>query len=138
MIHLFTYVVLMGAGLGYGVVNLIHLWSTNKVVFWVGIFVAILNVVNGIIQSLDPTEIQLWWLLLYILPAVLLVFGDFAGIQEIGSPQLAELGVTLQPGMLGKSSDYEAAIKSHYFSLVYPFIAAVAAKLAYWCVSDEA
>jgi putative Mn2+ efflux pump MntP len=137
--HLPTYLALMGAGLIYAIVRSAQLWSTNQLLFWIGIFVVIVNFANAVSQSLDPSEIQFKWMLAYIVPTALLVLASFSQYREIQIFTAAQVGVPLPPVLPGKSSDYTAAVWSHYASMVSPLVAAGIAKVVQvWVVVEEA
>ncbi|MGB4117440.1 MAG: hypothetical protein WBK51_12940 [Polaromonas sp.] len=132
MINLPTYLALMGGGLTYTVFHSIQLWNSNQLLFWIGMFVAVVNVLNGVVQSLDPTEIHFAWLLFYLVPVGLLLLARFSGHQEFQISTAAQFGMTLPAVLPGKSSDYEQAAWSHYASMAFPMISAGAAKAVEW------
>lgn len=135
--HLPTYLTLMLLGALYGIARAVHMWSANQVLFWTSVIVVVLNVANAYVQSMSGDDLEMKFMLWYLIPLSLLVLGSFAGYREIQNIALSQVGTSLPPVLPGKSTDYQSAALSHFGSMLFPLLTAAVAKLVQKVIAER-
>jgi hypothetical protein len=122
--HRPTYIALMaGAGV-WGLVGLISLWFSNKLLFTSGVVILGITAYGALLQSLSADSWALDWLKLYTIPAALLVAGQFLGLQEMQNEILRRANLGPLPSMIpGNSEGYPRAVFNHFLSMLFPVFA---------------
>lgn len=120
----------MGSAALYGVVGAIELWLTNKLLFTVSVLVALVTVLGALMQSANADDLELKWMLWYLIPVGLLALAGVMANTELQDAALTGAGVQPPPHILpGVSADYEHAAFGHFVSMLFPIVAALIAKL---------
>lgn len=118
-----TYVVLMALASVYGIYQLFCDWSTNKLLFWVGIIVLFISLYGAVVEFLADENWEIKWILWYLIPALLFALGSLANYSDLYVAAGKLAGMRIDPIVPGHSKDYTAAVSSHFSSMIFPFIA---------------
>lgn len=141
--HTKTYVALMAGAGTWGLIRLISLWFSNKLLFTVSVAVLCVTAYGAILQVLNEDSWELKWLKFYTIPAGLLVVGQFLGLNEMQNEVLLRANVEPLSSIIpGTSDDYARAVWSHFLSMIFPVCArgvagAVGAYIEYREREDE-
>ena len=121
----------MAAAVVYNIYQLIVDWSTNRLLFWAGIFILIITLAGSCLQLLDEEDFEIKWMLWYLAPAALLAVGTLVNYQDMSAYGLKLAHIKPAPPLIpGHASDYASAAWSHIYMMVYPLCAKLIAILA--------
>lgn len=122
----------------YGLYKSILLWQTNWLLFWASVFITIVTVAGGILQSANTDDLELQWMRLYTIPFALLVVSSLLIDTEMGDSIMTTAGVTPPVHIIpGTSQDYKNAAAGHYLSMAFPLMAAFIAKGVQYAINKS-
>lgn len=128
----------MGAAILYGVVRAVELWLTNKLLFAVSMFTALVTLIGAFMQSINAEDFEFKWMLWYLIPVGLLLLSSVLGINELQDAALSKAGIQPPSHVLpGVSSDYKHAAWGHFASMLFPIAAALFAKLVQFGLNSK-
>jgi hypothetical protein len=128
--HLPTYLTLMAVVGLYGLAGLVANFFINKLLFAASIFVLLITAWGTLAQVASSEDWEIKWMLWYIVPAALLLFGSTLAWQESQNQILSLAGAEAIPSLIpGRASDYSTAAKQHFISMIFPFVAKAIATL---------
>lgn len=118
------YALLMSIATIYDVIQVLSYWGVNWILFFSGILVLIITLFIAILHLVNVEDWQLRWMLLYLIPAGLLLFGAIARDAEFQNRILAVAKQGPIPSLIpGTPADYTGAVISHFISMTYPLLA---------------
>lgn len=122
--RLIIYFFLMLLAIIFDVVQVVSYWGENRILLISGIFVLLITLFLAFLHMGDQEDWRLRWMLLYTIPAALIVFGSLAGLFDLQNQGLMAAGQRpVLSVMPGTPSDYEGAVISHFASMTFPFFA---------------
>lgn len=122
--RLIVYAFLILLAIVFDIVQIINYWGTNWILLSSSIFVLLITLFLTLLHLINEEDWQLRWILLYTIPAGLLVVGSVAGHFDFLSQILVANGQKPVPSLIpGTSSDYKGAVISHFVSMTFPLIA---------------
>lgn len=135
-IHPKTYFVLSIGILLFDLCQIYLAWD-NRFLRAFGIAAFLIMLILAWLPLAGEDVFRFWWVLAIVLPSCLRLFGMAAGLDEMRNNALATVGLEPLPSLVpGRRDEYEAAVTTHYVSLVLPFVAVimafVAQKIADW------
>ncbi len=114
----------MVLAIGHGVYQSIGLFLSNKFLFSVGFFSTAISLYGTYVQLNADRDFEVKWILLYLIPLSLLVFGGFIGNQEVSNSLLESYGIgPVYDASMGRSTDYIAAWTSNFVAILLPITA---------------
>lgn len=130
--HRPTYFILMAIPVVMGMVGALHLWEINRFLFWMSVYVTMINLAIGMTKKFDAdgTVLCLTIASVFTIPLFVLSCGLIVKSQEIQDPIFGLLNTPAPAHVLpGKSSDYDAWVNSLLLSSFYPMFAGAVAFL---------
>ena len=122
--RLIIYVFLIILALIFDVVQICSYWGENRILFFSSTFVLLITLLLALLHMVNQDGWQLRWMLLYTIPAVLLVVGSVAGLFDFQSQISVAAGQKPMQSLIpGTPSDYEGAVISHFASMTFPLVA---------------
>jgi hypothetical protein len=118
------YVLLMLLTTIYDVVQVASYWDTNWILLCSGVLVLLITLFIAVLQAVDAESWEFKWMLLYTIPAALLLFGSVADYFNFQNQILVVASQKPMPTLIpGTSADYRGAVISHFVSMTFPVVA---------------
>ncbi|MCK9367162.1 MAG: hypothetical protein M0P72_08445 [Metallibacterium scheffleri] len=118
------YIFLMLLAAIYDVVQVVSYSGTNWILFCSGVLVLFITLIVAILQTVNAESWELKWMLLYTIPAALLLFGSAADYFNLQNHILVFANQKPIPSLIpGTSADYRGAVISHFVSMTFPIVA---------------
>ncbi|MFC4538815.1 hypothetical protein ACFO0U_08540 [Chromohalobacter sarecensis] len=108
----------------YDVVQVVSYWGTNWILLYSGVLVLFITLFIAMLQAVDAESWEMKWMLLYTIPAALLLFGSLADYFNFQNHILVVANQKPMPTLIpGTSADYRGAVISHFVSMTFPIVA---------------